>query len=367
MYLKQAKINSKTVKFPVYLPDATRAVIRSIGVEDLRAAKIEGIVVNPYHLLSQPGLPVIEKAGGVGRFMSWDGLAVSDSGGWQLLSMVHKDKNLGRINDNGVVFNLNSLGEKKKQIFTPEKSISVQFALKADLIVCLDDCPGISANVNDFKISVERTVYWAKRGKEEFLRQKEKNKDKNYRPSLMAVVQGGPDRKLRKRCANELIKIGFDAYGFGGWTLNEKGAVDFKLLKIVSQLLPNNKPKFALGVGDPWAIVNGFNLGYQIFDCVLPTRDARHQRLYVFKTDPAKTDILKNKNIHQYLYVNKEKQADNLKPVSDFCDCLLCRNYSRAYLRHLFKIKDSLAWRLSTIHNLRTYSRLIELLRKSKN
>ncbi len=326
----------KKIKFPIFLPDATMAVARSLDSKDLERAGIEGVVVNTYHLMTQPGMEIIKKAGGVKKFMNWRGLVVSDSGGFQLLSLVYKNKKFGKVTSNGIL-------KDNKYILTPEKSIKVQIGLDADILICLDDCPRGDASQKEIKTSVKRTIKWAKRCKEEFLQHGKKGQ------MLFAVVQGGNNRKFRKYCAKELIKIGFDGYCFGGWPIGKNGKVDLKTLKYTASLLPKNKPKFALGIGDPKTITECFKYGYNIFDCVLPTRDARHQRLYVGK--------------NKYLYISKNKYADNFGPIEKHCDCHTCKNYSLAYLNHLFKIGDSSAWRLATIHNLRFYSRLIENLR----
>ncbi len=364
-YLRETKVNSKKILFPIYFPDATRGVVRSLDSVDLKKAKVEGVVINTYHLMTQPGTSVLKDLKGTKRFMGWDGLIASDSGGFQLLSMIYKNKALGSISQNGVIFHLDSTGKNKKYVFTPEKSIEVQFGLDPDIMICLDDCPAQNASPAENELSVNRTIEWAKRCKEEYLRQIKKRKMKNDdRPILLAVIQGGHSKKERERCAKALIDIGFDGYGFGGWPLDEEGNMDLEILKFTADLMPSNQPKFALGVGNPLAIVEGFKMGYHIFDCVLPTRDARHQRLYVFNEDPVKGDILNNKKIHQFIYIARESYVRDSRPVSQFCDCHTCQNYSRAYLHHLFVIEDSLAWRLATIHNLRTYTKLIEVLRK---
>ena len=363
-YLKQIKIKDKTMRFPIYFPDATRAVVRSLDNQDLKEAGIEGMILNPYHLASHPGINIVKKFKGIKQYMNWSGFAITDSGGWQLLSLVHKDKKFGKINDNGVVFYKDSLGKNKKYLFTPEKSIQNQFDINADIIVCLDDCPGKDASKQEIIASVDRTILWAKRCKIEFQKQLKNTKNK---PLLLAVVQGGDNKKLRAKCAKELAKIGFDAYGWGGWTANPKGGLNINMGRFIVSQLPEDKPKFALGVGYPWDIIEGTKAGYHIFDCVIPTRDARHKRLYVWQKNPDKINLLKanSRKLFNYFYPNKAKYASDKKPVSQFCDCKLCKNYSRAYLYHLFKIGDSLAWRLATIHNLRLYTKLIELLRKN--
>ncbi|MBI4359156.1 MAG: queuine tRNA-ribosyltransferase family protein [Candidatus Nealsonbacteria bacterium] len=367
-YLKQIKIGKKILRFPVYFPDATRAVIRSLDSQDLIKAGIEGLILNPYHLLSQPGLAVIKKSGGIKNYMNWPGLAITDSGGWQLLSLIYKDKSFGRVDDHGVIFYKGSLGEEKKYFFTPEKSIRVQMDLRTDIIICLDDCPGKKATRKDYETSVRRTIDWARRCKAEYEKQLKKRKiPTGARPLLLAVVQGGSDKKLRRKCAQALVKIGFDGYGWGGWTADKEGNLDIETARFIISQLPEDKPKFALGVGYPWDIINSFKVGYHIFDCVIPTREARHKRLYTWTKDPGRVNVLKTnpRKLFCFFYPDKAKYRVDSKRVDQFCDCRLCRNHSRAYLYHLFKIGDSLAWRLATIHNLRVYSKLIEILRKN--
>lgn len=364
-YLKEFTVRNKKMIFPVYFPDATRGVIRSLDSQDIRQARIEGVIVNTFHLLSQPGTTVIKEFGGIKKYMGWDGWAISDSGGFQLLSLVYKNKSFGKISHDGIIFYRGSKGQKKKHYFTPEKSIQTQFTLNTDIIICLDDCPAVNANNKEIDISVERTVAWAKRCKEEFNSQVKIRRLNDSRPLLLAVIQGGNDKAKRKYCAQELIKVGFDAYGFGGWPLDENGNFNHDIVGYTASLMPPDLPKFALGVGNPQAIIEGFKSGYNIFDCVLPTRDARHQRLYCFTKDPNKVDILKEEDIFEYLYINREKYVRDQSPISQYCDCQACKNYSRGYLSHLFTIEESLAWRLATIHNLRTYSRLIEILRRN--
>lgn len=363
-YLKNITLENRTVSFPIYLPDATRGVIRTLDSQDLKEANIEGVVVNSFHLTSKPGASVLKSLGGIKNFMNWDGLVVSDSGGFQLLSLVYENKSFGKIDNNGITFYRDSKGKKNKHIFTPEKSIQTQFNIGSDIIICLDDCPSAKAEADENSISVNRTIEWAKRSKDEFLKQIESRRlDK--KPLLFAVVHGGNDKKLREKCFDGLNGIGFDGFCFGGWPLDNEKKLNLDILSWIASLIPDNLPKFALGVGNPKAIVDCAKVGYNIFDCVLPTRDARHQRLYVFAKDPNDIDIFNEPKITDFVYITDEKYVRDKKPISDFCDCYACKNYSRGYLRHLFEIEDALAWRLGTIHNLRTYTKLIEILRKN--
>lgn len=351
--------------FPIFLPDATRGVIKSLDSKDIAGTNTEGVIVNTYHLMSQPGVSILKDFGGIKKLMNFEGWVISDSGGFQLLSLVYQNKSFGKITSEGVTFYRGSKGEKGRYYFTPEKSIQVQFDINPDILICLDDCPARKHNNEENKLSVGRTIDWAKRCKEEYLKQIESRKiSQDEKPLLFGVIQGGRDKLERERCAKELIKIGFDGYCFGGWPISEQGGINKEMLAFTASLLPDNLPKYALGVGDPQAIVDCTSMGYNIFDTVLPTRDARHQRLYIFNRDPDKTDLRVGQGNFGFIYSMREKNILDNGSISSFCHCYTCQNYSIAYLYHLFKIEDSLASRLATIHNLWTYAKLIEVLRK---
>lgn len=363
-YGKEMTIKGRKMHLPVFYPDATRGVIRGLDSADLNNANIKGLIVNTYHLMSQPGASVLKQYGGIKEFIGWDGLIISDSGGFQLLSMINENASFGSISSKGITFRRGSKGDKNKYQFTPEKCIQMQFALQADIMICLDNCPSIKATPYDVKTSVDLTIKWARECKEEYNRQvKQRKLSDESRPLLFGVIQGGSDREERERCAKELLKIGFDGFGFGGWPLEESGKLDLSLLSDVSVLIPDSYPKYALGIGTPQDIVDCVKIGYTIFDCVLPTRDARHRRLYVFKKDPKTTDIFDDMHFWGYQYVLEEKYVRDQRPISEFCDCYTCQNFSRGYLHHLFTIEDVLAPRLATIHNLRMYSILMEAIR----
>jgi queuine tRNA-ribosyltransferase len=292
--------------------------------------------------------------------MNWKGLVASDSGGFQVMSLVHAGKIAGKIVDDGIEMRIS---KNKKEIFTPEKSIQMQFAIGSDIMFVLDDCPSNGADKNEVTKSVERTIAWAKRSRVEFDRQvKERKLAKDKKPLLFGVVQGANFLDLRQECEEKLIEIGFDGFGFGGWPVDENNKLNKDALKLVAKLAPDNYLLFGLGIGKPENIVDCAKLGYHIFDCVLPTRDARHGRLYVFQNN--KTEKLVGKNFYDYVYLSRGKYEQDLSPIETGCDCLTCQQYSRAYITHLFKIEDSLAWRLCTIHNLRFYARLMEKLKE---
>ncbi len=300
--------------------------------------------------------------------MNFKGGVISDSGGFQIGSLIKKNPILGKITDEGARFKLPG----EKEIFiTPESSIEFQMNLNVDMVVALDDFDAPNATENESRDSVRRTILWAERSKKEFDRICSQNltshilhpTSKRERPYLLGVIQGGRDKNLRKYCTEELLKIGFDGLGYGG---EEKirGNINNSLAKFLSDLIPDNYFKYALGVGTPADIVAMSKIGWNIFDCVLPTRDARHKRLYVYNAENISDIDLNENNFYSHYSPDKEKYATDKKPVSDACDCLLCTNYTRSYLYHLFKEKEVSALRLSTIHNLRFYSILMELLNK---
>lgn len=359
--MKTTVIRGVTYTLPQFLPDATRAVVKSIDSGDLKLSKIEGVVVNTYHLMNEPGGSVIQACGGIKEFMHFDGLTVTDSGGWQIFSLIHRNKNAGKITDKGVTF---ALGVKKRKLFTPEDSIELQFKIDSDIIICLDDFTPPDGTKERVLESVTRTTLWAKRCKKKYLEICEsKGLTDETRPHIYAVVQGGSDLALRKKSADELIEIGFDGFGFGGYMIDENSDLDLEVSEKLANLIPIDKPRFALGTGSPYEIAMCFKYGWDIFDCTLPTRDARHMRLYVFNKEPLVKEDLFNKDIYGFVYIKREAFTRDTGRISEFCDCYTCQNYSRAYLHHLFKIEDTLAFKLATIHNLRHYTKVIELLR----
>jgi queuine tRNA-ribosyltransferase len=350
-------IRNKEVDLPIFCPDATRGVLRALDSKDITQTGIQGLIVNTYHLLVAPTSSTLKQMGGVNSFMNWPGLTISDSGGFQVFSLIHRKSGLGKITDEGVNFNING----KKHILTPESCIKTQFDIGADIMICLDDCADQTLSEVEMIKSVNRTIAWAKRCKVEFDKQiKIRKLSNSTRPLLFAVVQGGNYLNQRKRCAVELTKIGFDGFGFGGWPIGENGELNTEALQTTVEFTKDSKYHYALGVGDPKSCVQCAKMGYNIFDCVLPSRDARHGRLYVWKAEPKKVDL--DTDFYEYLRIDRAEFSEDSKPISKYCDCYTCQNYSRAYLRHLVKINDTLAYRLNTIHNLRFYAQLFKLL-----
>jgi queuine tRNA-ribosyltransferase len=346
---------------PVFLPDATRAGVRGLTGEDLRVVGIEGLVVNAFHLLRRPGVRVIGAAGGIHRFMDWDGPILSDSGGFQVWSLIRQDPARGVIRDNEVIFREPSTGERWN--LTPERIIQVQLQLGSDIVVCLDDCTAAEDAPAEQERAVERTVRWARRCRDEFDRLVAQMRDRPP-PSLFAVVQGGTSEELRRRCAAELAAIGFDGYGFGGWPFAEDGALLRDPLRWVAEALPG-ATIHALGLGRPDHVVTCAALGYTVFDSSLPTRDARHGRLYAFRPGWPGRALKPGSTFFRAVRIMDAKYRTDTGPIEDGCDCPACSRLSRAYLHHLFKVGDASAERLATLHNLRFYVRLFSALRDS--
>ena len=351
------------IKLPAFFPDATRGVIKMLDFKDVEETKTPGVLVNTFHLWQKLDKKVLEKYGNIGKFMSWNGATISDSGGFQVMSLIKKGLPAGRqgivkgkIKDEGVIL---YPGKNKRLVFSPEESISFQIKLGTDMVIVLDDFTDPKSSYKEAKESVERTLLWARRSKEEFEKLTKGRKEKPY---LLGVVQGGEYLDLRKLCIKELVKIGFDGLGWGGWPFDEKGKINFASAEVISENTPKGYFLHGLGIGKPEDIVKCVSLGFNIFDCVIPTRDGRHGRLFTFNADSIDKIDIKKKNFYSVFTADKDSNSLEDSPVSTSCDCLLCKKYSKGYLRHLFKIGDVTAMRLASIHNLRFYSILMEKL-----
>ena len=351
-------IRGKILNLPTFFPDGTKAVVRGVDSTDLVNCGVKGMVMSTYHLMNKLGVTTIKQAGGIKSFMNWEGFVITDSGGFQIFSLVHEGSIKGQLSKKGWSIIRNG----KKQTITPEKIIEAQFNIGSDIIIALDDCPGIDAKDSELREAVERTIEWAKRSKVEYEKQiKTRKISEEMRPVIFGVIQGGNNKELRKECADALKQIGFDGYGFGGWPMSRAGEYDYEILKFTAEQMEDGKPKYALGIGNPQAIVECSKMGYNIFDCVLPTRDARHKRLYILKEGIGKDNL--SENFYEYMYIDKEKYTKDYRKISENCNCFTCRHYTRGYLHHLFEIKETLAIRLATIHNLYFYQQLISLLK----
>jgi queuine tRNA-ribosyltransferase len=346
------------LQMPVFMPDATLGVVRAVDATDLLGCKIQALVMNTFHLMQHPGSSTIQALGGLHKMSAWPHPIVTDSGGFQAYSLIQQHSKFGSINEDGITFKPE--GSNRKFHLTPEKTVQLQMSYGADVVMCLDECTHVDAALEMQEISVQRTIAWARRCKKEFLHQvNQKRLAENQRPLLFAVVQGGGSLELRKRCANELLDIGFDGFGYGGWPLDGQGRLLTEIITYTRELVPRQFPMHALGIGHPVNVADCTKMGYGLFDSAMPTRDARHFRLYSFTSMAGLQD-----KWFSYIYVNDDKYIKSDAPVSHFCDCLCCANYSLGYLHHLFKISDTLFFRLATVHNLRFMTQLTERLRE---
>lgn len=347
------------VPLPGFFPDATYGAIRAAGFEDVENAGLSGVVMNAYHLYNRPGARLIKSLGGLHAFTGYQGTILTDSGGFQLFSLIRENPAYGEIRDKEIIFRPERGADKL--IYTPEKCVGAQIQYGSDIIMALDVCthPEDAADVQ--ARSVDLTIKWGERCRKAF---DSLVKPGDERPLLFGIVQGGADPEERLRCGRALSEIGFDGYGFGGWPMGADGQLRDDVLQAAANAMPDGFPKYAMGLGRPEEIVRCVNMGYSLFDCVIPTREARHQRLYAFRPGMATPGgIQSGERFYDFHYALDEKHVRDGSPVDEGCDCALCRRHSKAYLYHLFKSGDPSALRLSTAHNLRFYGRLMTLLR----
>jgi queuine tRNA-ribosyltransferase len=312
------------------------------------------------------GSSTIQALGGLHRMCAWPHPIVTDSGGFQAYSLIRQNAKYGSLTDNGILFRPE--GNAGKIQLTPEKSIQLQLRFGADVVICLDDCTHVDAPLETQQESVRRTITWARRCKAEFERiVEQKRLPREERPLLFGVIQGGGSHELRRQCAEALLEIGFDGFGYGGWPLDAGGNLLADLLAYVRELVPPKFPMHALGVGHPANIVECARMGYTLFDSAMPTRDARHGRLYTFTTDAASPSGGLEGRWLSYIYIHDDKYIKDSTPLSPSPNGSSYPEYARGYLHHLFKINDSLFPRLATMHNLRFMAELTERLRTSPN
>jgi queuine tRNA-ribosyltransferase len=350
-----------TLHFPVFMPDATFGVVRTVDSIDLQNAGIEALVMNTFHLMQRPGSSTIQALGGLHRMSAWERPIITDSGGFQAYSLIRQNQKFGKMDERGITFQPE--GNPRKFLLTPEKGIQLQMSYGADVVICLDDCTHVDAPRSEQELSVERTIQWAERARVAFDRLVAQYElSEAAHPRIFAVIQGGGELDLRRRCAEALLEIGFDGFGFGGWPLDSENQLLDEVLEYTRSLIPLQYPLHALGIGHPRNLVAGYKMGYGIFDCAMPTRDARHGRLYAFTTAPGNDGGLSGKWL-EYLYINDERHVKANQPVHPYCDCPLCSHYSLGYLHHLFKLNDSLYLRLASLHNLRFMTQLTDRLR----
>jgi len=322
-----------SVETPMFMPVGTLATVKYISPEELYEIEAGIILANTYHLWIRPGVEVVANAGGVHKFMNYKGPMLTDSGGFQVFSLSEKR----RISEDGVTFKNHLSGEK--MFMSPEIAIDLQNKIGADVIMSFDECPAYPSTHEYMNESVERTLRWAKRGQ---------LKHSNKKQALFGIVQGGEFEELRAHCAKELVKMNFDGYSIGGTSVGESKEVLYKMIDYSIKHLPEDKPRYLMGVGSYDAIIMGVEKGVDMFDCVLPTRIARHGALM---TSEGRINI-RDKNFEF-----------DLTAVDPKCDCYTCKNYSKSYLRHLYKSEEGLGKRLLSIHNLRFLINLTKQIR----
>lgn len=358
------------INTPTFLPDATYGSIKALSWRDLENTGLTEFVTTTLHLEQHLGSQYVKEVGGLHKFFGWDRPILTDSGGFQVFSLIHRRQNKDhKISDAGCSFLDPRTG--KYSLLTPETSMQIQHNLGSDIRVVLDEPAQHTDSTAAARAAVKRTTNWAKRAKAKFLEQhslseNDFNNPEIIRPLLVGVIQGANDFSLRKESAEQLQEIGFDIYGFGGLPLHkettwkEGGASGFnhELLSFVTELVPD-KPKYGLGIGTPDDIEYCSRLGWQVFDTVLPSRNGRHGNLYVSLGQGDKSFVN-----YDVLHLRTERYKFSDEPIDQNCDCECCKTTTRSYLRYLLRINESSGHRLATIHNLRFYSRLMERLRE---
>ena len=321
--------NHGMVPTPAFLPVASQGTVKTLAPEELNDIGITIILSNTYHLYLRPGIDVIKKLGGLHRYMGWDGPILTDSGGYQVFSLAR----LCKVTDDGVTFRSHIDGSEHR--LTPEMVIELQQKLGADIIMTLDECPAIDASMAKVREAVDRTSRWAERCK------------RHHQSSdqlLFGIVQGGTSPQLRQQSAKAITSLDFPGYAIGGLSLGEAKELTWSMVDETMPFLPMDRPRYLMGVGSPEDIIEGVSRGIDLFDSALPTRVARNGALFTLQG---------RVNIQKAVYKTKER------PVDADCDCYTCRTFSAAYLHHLFKCGELLAYRLATIHNLRFITRLM--------
>jgi queuine tRNA-ribosyltransferase len=329
---------------PFFMPIATAGAIKGLTTDEAKDLGAQILLSNTYHLHLRPGEDVIKKAGGLHKFMNWNGPILTDSGGYQVFSL----SKIRKLKDDGVEFQSHLDG--KKIFLTPEKAIEIQMKLGSDIMMVLDECPAADKDRKYVEKSLQLTTEWAERCQTFFIK---KRRDAPRRVSttptgLFGIVQGGMFPDLREQSAKELTSIGFDGYAIGGLSVGEPNKVMYEIIEKTVPHLPEDKPRYLMGVGTPEDILEAVERGIDMFDCVLPTRNARHGYLFTSK------GIVRIRN---------EKYIKDFSPLDPNCDCYTCKNYTKAYLRHLFISNEILSLRLNTLHNVAFYLRLMRDIR----
>ena len=327
--------NGKEYDTPMFMPVGTEATVKTMSPEEIKEVGSGIILSNTYHLWLRPGDEIVKKAGGLHKFMNYDGPILTDSGGFQVFSLA-KPKD---ISEEGVKFKNHLNGDAL--FLTPELSIQIQENLGSDIVMSFDECVAWPCEEKYMEQSVERTLRWAKRGKDVF---------KGENQVLFGIVQGGHYEHLRKHCAEELVKMDFDGYAIGGTSVGEPKPTMYEMVEMSTKYLPEDKVRYLMGVGDPIDLIENVLRGIDLFDCVSPTRLARHGHAYT---------------MYGKINLKNNKYKEDFSPIEDGCDCYACRNYSKSYIKHLINAQETFGARLLSIHNIRFLMRLMEDIRKN--
>ncbi len=323
---------------PIFMPVGTLGTVKTMTVEELKEMDAKIILGNTYHLYLKPGMEIMRQAGGLHKFMNWDRPILTDSGGFQVFSL----SEMRKINENGVEFRSHIDGSK--HFFTPEKSIEIQNDIHSDIMMSFDECVDARADYDYVKQSMERTIRWAKRGLD--YHKEHSHKDQ----SLFGIVQGGLFKDLREKSVIETTAMDFDGFSIGGLSVGETKEEMIDILNFTTPLLPDRKPRYNMGVGTPDYLFESYQAGIDMADCVLPTRMARHGTALTSEGR---------------LVVKNASFKDDFTPLDHECDCYTCKNYSRAYLRHLVNVNEILGARLLSYHNLYFLLKLCENIRQA--
>jgi queuine tRNA-ribosyltransferase len=330
-----------SIKTPVFMPVGTAGSVKSLSPDDLVDTGSQIILGNTYHLLLRPGMDIIQSASGLHKFMSWSGPILTDSGGYQVFSLGAMNK----ITEEGVVFQSRLDGSKHE--LSPEISMDIQRILGPDIVMAFDECTSYPASIDVARKSMELTHRWEKRSLEYFRSTKPIY---GHEQQLFGIVQGSIYPDLRKISAEALVEMGFDGYAIGGLSVGEPKDDMYAITDVVTDILPADQPRYLMGVGKPEDLVKAVGLGVDMFDCVLPTRNARHGILYTWDGPVS---------------VKAAREKDSHEPLDAECTCYTCKNFTKAYLRHLFKANELLVYRLASIHNIHFYHALMSVMRES--
>lgn len=347
------------VETPQFLPIGTKATVKTVTSEELKFWGATMVLANTYHLWQRPGDGLIYKAGGLHKFMNWKGPIFTDSGGFQVYSLAKMRK----VMESGVLFQFDMDG--KHEILSPEKSVDIQANLGSDIALILDDFPGFPFEHERSKASIELTARWAERAVKEHKKIVEHGDPVNPGQKLWGIVQGASFEDLRKKSAQDMAALGFPGFAIGGVAVGEPHEEMMRAVEYAVPFLPENAPKHLLGVGTPFDIVQAVARGCDTFDCVIPTREARHGRLYVAVNGQMSNVNGGTQEGYRTMNIRLEEFKEDFTPIDNTCNCYACLNHTRAYIRHLFAADEPLGIRLATMHNLRFYLNLMQKIRNA--